>query len=169
MGRHLRVQTRELRPRESPQRPWTRMSLAKSTASIDVDYAAERFSVDRRCDGSTFPSLTARLDALGIPTGPDKLLQEVIRMILEAYYEPQFSDRVPRLSARNRRGCHTALSRRDQPTGPVSSWFVEFDIKGCFDNIDHEVGCMLGAWSEKLHDNRCSLRPAQVPTESRLR
>jgi retron-type reverse transcriptase len=44
---------------------------------------------------------------LGIPTWSDKLLQEAIRMILEAYYEPQFSPSSH--GFRPRRGCHTAL------------------------------------------------------------
>ena len=70
-------------------------------------------------------------------------------MILEAYYEPQFSDRSH--GFRPGRGCHTALSNVvDHWTGV--RWFVEGDIKGCFDNIDHEV--LLSVLGEKLHDNR---------------
>ena len=70
-------------------------------------------------------------------------------MILEAYYEPQFSDRSH--GFRPDRGCHTALSNVvDYWTGV--RWFVEGDIKGCFDNIDHDV--LLSVLGEKLHDNR---------------
>ena len=87
--------------------------------------------------------------ALGIPTGPDKLLQEVIRMILEAYYEPQFSDHSH--GFRPIRGCHTALRDVDLNWTGVR-WFVEGDIKGCFDNIDHDV--VLSVLGEKPHDNR---------------
>ena len=79
----------------------------------------------------------------------DKLLQEVIRMILEAYYEPQFSDRSH--GFRPNRGCHTALSNVTTHWTGVR-WFVEGDIKGCFDNIDHDV--LLSVLGEKLHDNR---------------
>ncbi len=68
----------------------------------------------------------------------DKLLQEVIRMILEAYYEPQFSDRSH--GFRPGRGCYWS---NVVDTGPVSR---QGDIKGCFD--DHEV------LSARLHDNR---------------
>ena len=70
-------------------------------------------------------------------------------MILEAYYEPQFSDRSH--GFRPDRGCHTALSNVVNHWTGVR-WFVEGDIKGCFDNIDHEV--MLSVLGEKLHDNR---------------
>ena len=70
-------------------------------------------------------------------------------MILEAYYEPQFSDRSH--GFRPDRGCHTALSEVANSWDGVP-WFVEGDIKGCFDNIDHEV--MLSVLGEKLHDNR---------------
>ena len=94
-----------------------------------------------RANGKTRP--------LGIPTWTDKLLQEVIRMILEAYYEPQFSDQSH--GFRPRLGCHTALSEVAR-TWTGARWFVEGDIKGCFDNIDHEV--LLSVLGEKLHDNR---------------
>ena len=70
-------------------------------------------------------------------------------MILEAYYEPQFSDRSH--GFRPDRGCHTALSEVVNHWTGVR-WFVEGDIKGCFDNIDHEV--MLSVLGETLHDNR---------------
>jgi group II intron reverse transcriptase/maturase len=86
---------------------------------------------------------------LGIPTWSDKLLQEVLRQILEAYYEPQFSDRSH--GFRPARGCHTAL-REVHRTWKGTTWFIEGDIKGCFDNIDHAV--LLATIAEKVHDNR---------------
>ena len=70
-------------------------------------------------------------------------------MILEAYYGPQFSDRSH--GFRPDRGCRTALSEVANSWDGVR-WFVEGDIKGWFDNIDHEV--MLPVLGEKLHDNR---------------
>ena len=68
---------------------------------------------------------------LGIPTWSDKLLQEVIRMVLAAYYEPQFSDHSH--GFRPARGCHTAL-REVYRTWTGTTWFVEGDIKGCFEH-----------------------------------
>ena len=73
----------------------------------------------------------------GIPTWSDKLLQEVVRSILEAYYEPQFTDHSH--GFRPGRGCHTALARDPARTWTGTKWFIEGDIKGCFDNIDHAV------------------------------
>ena len=71
---------------------------------------------------------------LGIPTFTDKLVQEVFRMILEAVYEPVFS--YYSHGFHPNRSCHTALnSLKKEFTGV--SWFIEGDIKGCFDNIDH--------------------------------
>jgi RNA-directed DNA polymerase len=71
---------------------------------------------------------------LGLPTWSDKLLQEVLRLILEAYYEPQFSDRSH--GFRPGRGCHTALLEvYHQWRGTV--WFIEGDITDCFDEISH--------------------------------
>jgi retron-type reverse transcriptase len=67
---------------------------------------------------------------LGIPTWQDKLVQEVIRMVLEAYYEPQFANTSH--GFRPERGCHTALTQiRDSWQG--TKWFIEGDIKSCFD------------------------------------
>src|SRR4051812_14827948 len=87
--------------------------------------------------------------AWGMPTWGDKLLQEVIRSLLEAYYEPQFSP----LSHgfRPGRGCHTALTQIRQ-TWIGTKWFIEGDIEGFFDNIGHET--MLSILREKIHDER---------------
>ena len=77
-----------------------------------------------------------KMRPLGLPTFTDKLVQEVMRMILEAVYEPVFS----RYSHgfRPGRSCHTALAQiKHEFVG--ACWFVEGDIKGCFDNIDHTV------------------------------
>ena len=123
------------------------MSLAKIDRIIEaLSYERFRWTPVRRVN---IPKPNGTTRALGIPTGPDKLLQEVIRMILEAYYEPQFSDRSH--GFRPHRGCHTALSEVVN-TWKGTRWFVEGDIKGCFDNIDHDV--LLSVLGKKLHDNR---------------
>ena len=123
------------------------MSLAKIDRIIDaLRYERFRWTPVRRVN---IPKPNGKTRALGIPPWPDKMLQEVIRMILEAYYEPQFSDRSHRF--RPGRGCHTVLGNVVDYWSGVR-WFVEGDIKECFDNIDHEI--MLSALGEKLHDNR---------------
>src|SRR3954465_4776982 len=95
------------------------------------------------------PKKNGKLRPLGIPTWPDKLLQEVMRSIMEAYYEPQFSPTSH--GFRPELGCHTAL-RDIFCTWNGTIWFIEGDIKGCFDNIDRAV--MLSVLREKIHDNR---------------
>lgn len=73
---------------------------------------------------------------LGMPGWNDKMLEEVIRLVLRAYYEPQF--RNSSHGFRPNRGCHTALSEiYNRWTGV--QWFIEGDIKGCFDNLNHDV------------------------------
>ncbi len=73
---------------------------------------------------------------LGIQSGDDKLVQEVVRMLLESIYEPNFSKRSH--GFRPRRSCHTALKQvHDTFTG--THWFVEGDIEACFDSFDHHV------------------------------
>lgn len=95
------------------------------------------------------PKKNGKLRPLGLPTWTDKLLQEVIRLILEAYYEPQFLDCSH--GFRPGRGCHTALTQvQSRFTG--ATWFIEGDIKGCFDNIDHSV--LLGILSMNIRDDR---------------
>lgn len=73
---------------------------------------------------------------LGIPSTDDKLVQEIVRVMLEAIYEPGFSDRSH--GFRPNRSCHTCLSEVKR-TFTGAKWFVEGDIKGCFDNIDHHI------------------------------
>lgn len=86
---------------------------------------------------------------LGLPSWSDKLVGEVIRLLLEAYYEPQFSDSSH--GFRPGRGCHTALAKVAASwTG--TAWFIEGDISDCFGQLDHDV--MLSALAEKIHDNR---------------
>jgi group II intron reverse transcriptase/maturase len=95
------------------------------------------------------PKKDGKLRPLGMPTWSDKLLQEVMRSILEAYYEPQFSPASH--GFRPERGCHTALgeiSNRWKGT----KWFVEGDISKCFDMLDHQV--LMKILGEKLLDNR---------------
>lgn len=86
---------------------------------------------------------------LGLPNFTEKLIQEVLRMILEAYYEPRF--RNSSHGFRTSRGCHTALTYLTQKF-QGTTWFIEGDIKGCFDNIDHEV--LLGILSRDIQDGR---------------
>ena len=78
----------------------------------------------------------AKKRPLGIPSGDDKLVQEVIRMLLESIYEPNFSDASH--GFRPQRRCHTALTKI-QKTFTGAKWFVEGDIKACFDSFDHHV------------------------------
>jgi retron-type reverse transcriptase len=86
---------------------------------------------------------------LGLPSWSDKLLQEVIRSLLETYYEPQFSERSH--GFRPGRGCHTALVEIWE-SWRGTTWFVEGDISQCFDQLDHSV--LRSILAEDIHDNR---------------
>ena len=78
----------------------------------------------------------AKKRPLGIPSGDDKLVQEVVRMILESIYEPTFSN--VSHGFRPGKSCHTALVKI-QNTFTGAKWFVEGDIQACFDSFDHHV------------------------------
>ena len=73
---------------------------------------------------------------LGIPSTDDKLVQEVVRMILEAIYEPSFSTKSH--GFRPKRSCHTALQAVENTFTGVK-WVIECDIKACFDSFDHQT------------------------------
>lgn len=95
------------------------------------------------------PKKNGKMRPLGIPTFIDKLLQEVIRMILEAIYEGSFENSSH--GFRPQRSPQTALSSI-QKTFNNTKWFIEGDIKGFFDNIDHEV--LVAILSERISDER---------------
>jgi group II intron reverse transcriptase/maturase len=95
------------------------------------------------------PKKNGKLRPLGLPSWSDKLVGEVVRLLLEAYYEPQFSDRSH--GFRKGLGCHTAL-REVQNTWSGTVWFIEGDISDCFGSIDHDI--LLGILAERIRDNR---------------
>jgi len=82
-------------------------------------------------------------------TWSDKLLQEVMRIILEAYYEPQFSDYS--YGFRPGRGCHTVL-REIYGKWTGIAWFIEGNIAACFGCINYDI--LLKVLREKIHDER---------------
>lgn len=90
-----------------------------------------------------------RLRPLGLPTFTDKIVQEIIRMILEAVYEPVFM--TVSHGFRRNRSCHTALTMIKKEFNGTK-WFIEGDIKGCFDNINHN--CLISIIEKKIKDVR---------------
>jgi group II intron reverse transcriptase/maturase len=85
--------------------------------------------------GSGVPKKSGGIRKLGMPNFKDKLVQEALRLMLDAYYEPRFRDCSH--GYRPGRGCHTALKQIKQ-SFRGAAWFIEGDIKGCFDNINHD-------------------------------
>lgn len=123
------------------------MSLEKIGRIIDaMRHERYRFSPAKRV---LIPKKNGKLRPLGLPGWTDKLVGEVMRLLLDAYYDPQFSDRSH--GFRHGRGCHTAL-REVANTWTGTTWFVEGDIADCFGSFDHEI--MLSTLAEKIHDNR---------------
>jgi group II intron reverse transcriptase/maturase len=133
--------------------PGTDSETADGMSEAEID----RITGLMRCERYRFaparrvyiPKKNGKLRPLGLPSWADKLVGEVVRLLLDAYYEPQFSDHSH--AYRARKGCHTALRHVECSfTGTV--WFIEGDITGCFDHIDHEI--LLAILAEKIHDQR---------------
>src|SRR5438309_9381654 len=123
------------------------MSLEKIDAIIEaLRYERYQWLPARR---THIPKKKGKKRPLGMLVWSDKVVQEVIRLILEAYYEPQFSQHSH--GFRPGRGCHTAL-REIYYQWVGTTWLIEGDISQCFDKLSHEL--LLKILSENIHDGR---------------
>lgn len=95
------------------------------------------------------PKKNGKKRPLGIPSFEDKMVQEVVRLLLEAIYEGHFEGTSH--GFRPHRSCHTALGMI-QKSFAGAKWFIEGDIKGFFDNIDHNV--LISILRERISDER---------------
>lgn len=123
------------------------MSLEKIDAIIEaLRYERYQWLPARR---TSIPKKHGKKRPLGMPVWSDKLLQEAIRQLLEAYFEPRFSDHSH--GFRPNRGCHTALREIYHEWHGIV-WFIEGDISQCFDKLSHKL--LLDTLSKHIHDGR---------------
>jgi retron-type reverse transcriptase len=86
---------------------------------------------------------------LGLPSADDKLVQEVVRLILERIYEPLFKDSSH--GFRPKRSCHTALAPMTR-TWTGTKWFIDIDIRGYFDNINRDI--LMKVLEKRIEDTQ---------------
>lgn len=86
---------------------------------------------------------------LGIPSPRDKIVQECVRLILEAIYEPSFHENSH--GFRPDRSCHTAL-RSLKHNWVGTKWVLKLDITQCFEEINHHY--LLDILRERIQDDR---------------
>ena len=120
----------------------------KDIRSIIDDLKNERF-YPKPARREYIPKANGKLRPLGIPTFRDKVVQEALKELLEAIYEPLFSDSSH--GFRPGRGCHTALGYIQMHCHDTT-WVIEGDLTAFFDNIDHDI--LLGIISKKVQDGR---------------
>ena len=123
------------------------MSLEKIERCIDaLQHERYQWRPARRI---SIPKKNGKRRPLGLPVWSDKLVAEVVRLILNAYYDVQFSEQSH--GFREARGCHTAL-RAIYRTWGGAAWIIEGDISDCFGSLDHDL--LIAILSEKIHDGR---------------
>jgi group II intron reverse transcriptase/maturase len=99
------------------------------------------------------PKTNGKQRPLGIPSPRDKVVQEVLRLILEAIYDsPQGAYFLNSSHGfRPNRSCHTALREFSNRWTGVT-WIIEGDIHACFDEIDHHT--LIELLRKKISDGR---------------
>jgi group II intron reverse transcriptase/maturase len=122
-----------------------------------IDELIEEMKTERyRCKPvrtAYIPKANGKMRKLGIPCTRDKIVQEVVRLILEAIYDSPHGSYFSENSHgfRRSKSCHSALKEIQARWSGVT-WFLEGDIKSCFDDIDHEI--LLDVLRKKIKDER---------------
>lgn len=133
---------------------WKQVKANRGSAGIDEESIAEfeknlarnLYRIwNRMASGSYFPSPVKAVEipkrsggvrTLGIPTVSDRVAQTVVKGYLEALLEPVFDpDSYGYRPGRSAKDAVTVTRRRCWQ----EDWVIEFDIKGAFDNLDHDL------------------------------
>ena len=99
------------------------------------------------------PKPNGKMRKLGIPCVRDKVVQEVMHLILEAIYDSPYGPYFHDVSHgfRPNHSCHTALQEFREKWGGIN-WIIEGDIQACFDELDHHI--LVATLQKKIQDQR---------------
>lgn len=112
----------------------------------EIQYQTFEFTPARRI---TIPKRDRNSRLLSVPSFKDKIVQEVIRIILEAVFEPTFSPHSH--GFRKGKNCHTAL-KDVRVIFAGSKWLMTRDIEKCFDSLNHRK--LISILQERISDRR---------------
>ena len=96
------------------------------------------------------PKPTGGVRALGIPTVLDRFIQQAVLQMLQADWDPTFSE--ASFGLRPGRCAHQAVARAQECIAAGYGWVVDIDLEKFFDRVNHDI--LMGLVAKRMSDRR---------------